>query len=216
MAKCSRCQQRKAKRRCPGLRNDLCPLCCGLLREKEVACPPTCRFLAEHRPYQEKRILEKKQAAPARAGRRQDDFLKDERIAWLALNIEAPLKEIGERNPSFTDAEAILALEYAKEKLAKGRSILLIPGEDRKPGNEVGEAIFQSVENCKYEGNVILTAAAESYKSEEKVRCLDRLILAAKTWARENYAGRAYIDHLREQFAQIAEMSRTSKVITPR
>ncbi len=151
-----------------------------------------------------------------KAGPGQDDILKDERIAWLALNIEAPLKEIGERNPSFTDAEAILALQYAKQKLAKGRSVLFVPGEDRRPGNEVGEAIFRSMENCKYERQVILTAAAEGYTNEEKDQCLDRLILAAKTWARKDDTGRAYIDHLREQFARIAEMSATAKVITPR
>lgn len=216
MTKCSHCRQKKAKRRCPALRSDLCPSCCGSLREKEVACPPTCRFLTEHKPYQEKRILRKDKPVPPDPFHRKDDILKDERLAWLAMNIEAPIKDIGESNPSFTDGAAILALEYAKEKLTRNRNILLIPGEDRKPGNEVGEKVFLGMENCRYEGSVLLASGAEGYPSDEKLRCLGYLIRVAKSWSRENFQGRAYIDHLRDHFAEIATLARRSKVITPR
>jgi len=216
MAKCSNCQKRKAKRRCPALRSDLCPLCCGLLRDKQIQCPPTCRFLAAHRPYQEKKILERRRSGSTGTASAQDDILKDERLAWLALNIEAPLQQAGERNASFADGDALLALEYAKDKLVKSRTVILISGEERKPRNAFGEAVFQSIENCKYERNVILATAEEGYRSEEKIRCLDHVLLAAKAWARENSQGRAYIAHLQQQFARITEMSRKSKILTPR
>ena len=215
MVKCSRCRQRKAKRRCPGLRSDLCPLCCGIMRGREVSCPPACRFLAEHKPYREKKILEKKPPQPARPGRPPDDPWKDERTAWLALNIEAPLKEIGERDPAFTDGEAILALEYAKDKLSRGRNLILLPGEERTSRNDAGETVFRSLQNCTYEGGLILAAAGNGYKSEEKFQCLDRLILEARSWTMKNFQGRAYLEHLAEQFARIAESSRRSKIIQP-
>jgi len=216
MTKCSRCRQKKAKRRCPALRSDLCPSCCGLLREKEVTCPPTCRFLTEHKPYQEKRTLLKSKPVPPDPLRKKDDISRDERLTWLALNIEAPLKDSGESNPSFTDGAAILALEYAKEKLTRNRAILLIPGEDRKPGNEAGEKVFLGMENCRYEGSVLLASGAEGYSGDDKLRCLEHLIRIAKSWSRGNFEGRAYIDHLRDQFAEIATLARRSNVITPR
>jgi len=216
MAKCSKCKSRKAKRHCPALRSDLCPLCCGRLRDKEIHCPPSCPFLTQHKPYQEKKIVEKKPPLPFRSGLPQDDLLRDERMAWLALHIEAPLTEYGKKVPSFTDADAIVALEHAKDKLQKGRSLVLIPGETHTPRNEIGEAVYTSMESCRYEQAVILSGRPEGYMTEEKVQCLDRVILAAKTWARTNYQGRGYIEHLFEQFARLEEQSRSTKILTPR
>jgi hypothetical protein len=216
MAKCTKCKSRKAKRHCPAQRSDLCPLCCGLIRAKEIHCPPSCPFLARHKLYQEKRIVEKKPSSPSKSGLPQDDLLRDERMAWLALHIEAPLVEYGQKAPSFTDADAIVALEYAKDKLEKGRSLLLIPGEMHSPRNEIGEAVYTSMEGCRYQQAVILAGGREGYKTEEKVQCLDRVVLAAKTWARKDYQGRGYIEHLCQQFAKIQEQSRSTKILTPR
>jgi hypothetical protein len=216
MAKCSKCQSRKAKRHCPALRSDLCPLCCGVLRDKDVHCPPSCPFLTRHKSYQKKRIVEKTQPFPSKSGLPQDDLLRDERMAWLALHLEAPLMEYGQQVPSFTDADAIVALEFAKDKLEKGRSLIFVPGEMRKPKNEIGEAVYTSMENCRYEQAVILATGTDGYKTEEKVKCLDRVIFAVKTMAQTNPQGRTYIERLAEQFARLQEKSRSTKILTPR
>jgi hypothetical protein len=216
MAKCSRCHQRKAKRRCPALRDGLCPLCCGSLRDRAVACPPSCRFLAEHKSYQDKKTLRKKVEHSSKKSETQDDFFKDERMAWLALHIEAPLRDLAEQNPEFKDGEAILALEYAKDKLARGRSILVVPGEELKSGNATGEAVYRSMDGCRYEPNVILAGAAQSYTAEEKTEALERLILAAKSRVRENFGGRAYLDHILAQFVQINDAARQTRILTAR
>jgi hypothetical protein len=42
---CSVCGQRKAKRACPGVRDDICTVCCGTKRLVTIACPPTCVYL---------------------------------------------------------------------------------------------------------------------------------------------------------------------------
>jgi hypothetical protein len=49
---CPLCQQRKAKRACPGTGQDICTVCCGTKRLTEIACPPTCIYLesAERHP----------------------------------------------------------------------------------------------------------------------------------------------------------------------
>jgi len=151
MTKCSKCNKRKAKRYCIALGNHLCSLCCGLLREKEIHCPPNCTFLEKHRPYQEKRIIEKRQPFPSRSISPEEDILNDERMVWLAFHIEMPLKEYSEKRESFTDKNAILALEYAKEKIEKDKGLFYVPNEKSGPKNEVGEAIYQNMEKCRYE-----------------------------------------------------------------
>jgi hypothetical protein len=208
MAKCSRCRERKAKRPCPALGNDLCPLCCGLLRQKKIHCPANCRFLIKHKPYQEKKVIEKKQAFS-------EDILQDERLNWLTLNIEAVLKEYGERIPSFADREAILALEYAKEKVEKGKSALVLPKEGDKPKNEVGEAIFQSVEQCHYQRKIILPQDLETYKKEEKQKCLENVIVAVKYMAKGNLQGRNYLEDLSLRFARLKDVSQQKRIISP-
>lgn len=215
MAKCSKCNKRKAKRHCPSLRAELCNLCCGLLRQRELHCPSNCPFLTKHRPYQEKKIIEKRESSGPSDSLKEKDILKDERMGWLALHIEAPLKHYGEKRDSFSDKDAILALEYAKEKLSKARSILIIPGGDTRPKNEVGEAIYKIMEKCRYEKSIILPGESQAYKTDEKIKCLERVIKSAKTWGKDNLEGRSYIGMLITYFDKINELSRQKKIITP-
>ncbi len=214
MAKCSKCKRRKGKRYCVVLGDNLCSLCCGLLREKEIHCPQSCTFLKKHRPYQEQRIIEKKQVSFPKGLSPEEDILNDERMAWLAINIEAPLKEYAEKKESFTDKEALFSLEYAREIIEKDKRLFLIPEEKNKPKNEIGEAIFQNIERCRYERKIILPGDAAAYKKEEKIRCLERIMLAVKFWAKGNFEGRNYIDQVIKRFAIIKDLSRQKKIIT--
>ena len=207
MARCSRCRQRRAKRKCPALGSDLCPLCCGRLREKELHCPPGCPFLLRHRPYQENKIIQKKRTFSG-------DVPQDERLSWLALNIEAPLQESAARNPAFADRDAILALEYAKDRVEKNRSRLLLPQEARGVKNEVGEAILLSLEQCRFQKKIILLQDMERYSAEEKLKCLENVILTVKYLARSSLAGRAYLQDLTRRMDRLREFSDQKKIIT--
>lgn len=42
---CPLCRQRKAKRSCPGIGQEICPVCCGTKRLVEINCPSTCVYL---------------------------------------------------------------------------------------------------------------------------------------------------------------------------
>jgi hypothetical protein len=213
MAKCSKCQKRKAKRTCLALGESLCSLCCGKLREKEISCPPQCRFLKTHSDYQEKRILERKETPPPSLSP-EEDILKDERMAWLAFHIEKPLQEYGKRDRSFTDKDALLALEYAKEKVQRGRQHLILPEQNVRAGNEPGDAIVKLIEMCKYEKKIILPGEHQTYSDEEKIKCIDRIILALKSFAQNNFEGRKFIEVLTARAEKIDELSHQSKVIT--
>jgi len=213
MTKCSKCKKRKGKRYCVALGGYLCSLCCGLLREKEIHCPQNCSFLTKHRPYQEKRIIEKEQASVIKKTSPEEDILNDERMAWLVFHIEAPLHEFAEKRESYTDKEALLSLEYAREKIDKGKKLFVSPQEEMKPRNEIGEAIYQCIENCRYEKRIILPGETGIYKREEKLKCLERVMLAVRSLAKGNFEGRNYIQQLITRFARIEELSRQKKII---
>lgn len=42
---CPLCRTRKARRACPALGQEICPVCCGTKRLVEIACPPDCPYL---------------------------------------------------------------------------------------------------------------------------------------------------------------------------
>jgi hypothetical protein len=46
------CETRRARRFCPGVRGEICSLCCGAEREVSVDCPLDCEFLREGRRHE--------------------------------------------------------------------------------------------------------------------------------------------------------------------
>lgn len=214
MAKCTRCHKRKAKRFCLALGQSICSLCCGQLREKKLHCPSDCPYLSKHKSYQEKRIIERHHVPHSRQTLEEEDILKDERMAWLAFHIEAPLKEYAERDSSLDDKDALLALEYVREKIDKDKGRFLMPNESLKPQNDLGEAIYSMIEKCKYEGRIIIPGIPQTYSKEEKLKVLDRIILTAKYHARDNLEGRSYLEAVTERFSRIKGMSQQKKILT--
>ena len=216
MAKCAHCLRRKAKRSCPALGSGLCALCCGELRDREVACPPHCPHREQHKPYHDRRAAERPVEPAVRPGSSGEDVLGDERLSWLALHAEAPLLERARARPDFTDADAVAAMEYAREKAAKGGGLIVIPGQERAPVNEAGEAVRRSLEACRYQASIILSGAREGYTGEEKIRVLDILIPAARSFARQSPGGRTYLERLASQFAALDAEQGKNRIVAPR
>jgi len=72
---CAICQTRRPRRFCPGVRGDICTLCCGTEREVSVDCPLNCEYLREAHRH------EKLQPLPAGAFPNQDLRLSREILA---------------------------------------------------------------------------------------------------------------------------------------
>jgi len=49
---CAICDTRRPRRFCPGVRGEICSLCCGNEREVTVDCPLDCEFLQEARRHE--------------------------------------------------------------------------------------------------------------------------------------------------------------------
>jgi hypothetical protein len=211
MPLCSRCGKRMAKRRCPALGNGLCSLCCGLLRDKEIHCPQACPFLVRHKPYQERRILEKK--APGRTPFAEDDLSRDDRLAWLVFHLESPVLAFVQKSPDTADRDVLLAMEYARARIEKGPSLIVVPGEHLKPKNELGEAVLAAAEAARWSAPLILSSSQETYKKEEKLRCLNWVMATIRSLAAGGPEGRAYIRNLADRFSRIRDAARTGKII---
>jgi len=50
-ALCPVCHKRPAKRVCPALRHEICPVCCATSRQVEIRCPSDCAHLAAARQF---------------------------------------------------------------------------------------------------------------------------------------------------------------------
>jgi hypothetical protein len=48
---CALCETRRPRRFCPGVRGDICTICCGAEREVSVSCPLDCEYLREARKH---------------------------------------------------------------------------------------------------------------------------------------------------------------------
>ncbi len=52
MSSCELCETRRARRICPGIRGQICSMCCGAEREVSIACPLDCEYLQEARRHE--------------------------------------------------------------------------------------------------------------------------------------------------------------------
>lgn len=58
---CPLCGTRKARRGCPAVSQQICPVCCGTKRLVEIACPPDCVWLASAREHPPAAIVRRQQ-----------------------------------------------------------------------------------------------------------------------------------------------------------
>jgi hypothetical protein len=58
---CPLCHQRKARRACPALGQQICSVCCGTKRLTEINCPATCVYLATAREHPAAAVVRRQQ-----------------------------------------------------------------------------------------------------------------------------------------------------------
>jgi hypothetical protein len=73
--RCRLCSTGPARRSCPALGHEICPVCCGTKRQTEIRCPADCPYLASSRAH-----------PPAAVRRQQDQDLAALTPALAALS----------------------------------------------------------------------------------------------------------------------------------
>lgn len=124
MAQCPLCGSRKAKRTCPALGRSICAVCCGTKRQREIACPSDCGWLAAagaHPPAVVQRRLDRDVEFLLPLGRE----LTEPQFHLLLLFQEVALQHASAALPPLTDADVADAAEAVAATLeTAGKGII--------------------------------------------------------------------------------------------
>ncbi len=207
MAMCHQCGRRKAKRHCPALRAELCQLCCGEIRQKRINCPSSCPYL-KHQTYQEQRKWEKFKGQAK-------ETLSDEKLAWLAAQIEMALYQIAKHQRDFNDYEAFRILSNARDKIAAGDKRIILPKEKIEEKTNPADLIIELINKARYEKGLLLSVPSSGYSREEKLRCLDALMGIIYEITGGDFNQQIYLKDLARRAERAKKEQRSQKIIVP-
>jgi hypothetical protein len=108
--RCPLCLARPARRVCPALNREICPVCCGTKRRVEIRCPDTCGYLATAQAHPPARIRRQQEhdfeaLAPGMAG------LSEPRQQLFLFSLTLIERFRGEGLDAAIDADVTGALE---------------------------------------------------------------------------------------------------------
>lgn len=198
---CAICEIRRPKRYCPGVRGDICSICCGTEREVTVHCPLDCPYLADARQHEKIPPADPDQF-PNQDIRVTDQFLheNEELLVFLGRSLTRAALD----TPGVVDAdirEAFDALIRTYRTLESGVYY------ETRPQNPLAGAIYAALQN----------AVAELRKSEQQnhgvPQTRDRQVLGLLVFLQRveldrnngRKLGRAFIDFLRGFFRPAAD-----------
>ena len=209
---CAICENRKPRRFCPGVRGDICSLCCGTEREVTVHCPLDCPYLVDARKHERHPEVDPGQF-PNRDIKLTDDFLREneELLVFLSHTVmDAAFETAGAVDTDVRDALAALIRTY--------RTLESGVFYESRPENPLAGAIYAAVQD----------AVAEFRRREQETHGLTRtrdsqvlgllVFLQQLELDRNNgrRLGRAFLDFLRSFFAPEGSEARpASSLIVP-
>jgi hypothetical protein len=203
---CAICEIRRPRRFCPGVRGDICSLCCGTEREVTVDCPLDCEYLQEARRHEKPVPIEESQI-PNRDIAVSERFLEEHEPLLASLGqalAEAALATPG--SIDFDIREALDALIRTYRTLQSGVYY------DSLPPNPLAANIFG-----------LFQQAAADYRQRESrqlgvSRTRDADVLGILVFLQRveldrnngRRRGRAFLDMLRQFYAGEAPPPETS------
>ncbi|HEY7209974.1 MAG TPA: hypothetical protein VH477_06845 [Bryobacteraceae bacterium] len=135
---CKICGKRRARRACPAVQGDICPICCGTEREVSLSCPLECEYLQEAHKH-EKPVLAEGHQVSYRDVEVSESFLR--RHEELALFCVYALYQAAQRTAGAIDTDAIAALEAVIQTERTAQSGLIY---ESKPENFVALGVQRS------------------------------------------------------------------------
>src|SRR4051812_30353604 len=210
---CAICETRRPRRFCPGVRGDICAICCGTEREITVTCPLDCEYLQEARkhdrppPFDEAAMPNRDIKVTERMIDENEQLLGFVSVALLNAALETPdVTDYGVR-----DALAALARTY--------RTLQSGVYYETRPDNPLAASIYSALQN-----------AAQEFRQEEQRRLgltrtrdadvLGMIVFLQRVELDRNNGrirGRAFIDSLRRLYPESgsSETPDTPSLILP-
>lgn len=111
---CHICETRRPRRYCPGVRGDICSICCGTEREVTVDCPLDCEYLKDARKHEKQPPIDPEDI-PNQDVRVTESFLREheELLAFASRTLlEAALSTPGAVDNDIREALEALIRTY--------------------------------------------------------------------------------------------------------
>ena len=196
---CKLCEKKRARRYCPGVRGDICPVCCGTERENTVDCPSDCEYLKEAR-LRESSVPVGREDVPNRDIEVTEKFLRDhqELVAWLSHQLAQAMQT--HRAVDSDAREAVDSLIRTYRTLNSG---LIYETRPQNPyAAAVQDALKQAIE--KYRKDVTESSGMISLRDADVLGVLVFLQRMGITHNNGRPRGRAFFDLLRGYFPEKA------------
>jgi hypothetical protein len=133
---CAICEARRPRRYCPGVRGDICTICCGTEREVTVDCPFDCVYLQEARKHEKPADIGPGDV-PNQDIRVTDEFL--ERNSRLASITSAHLAGSASQIPGVVDSDVREALDALIKTMRTQQSGLYY---ESRPNNPLAASLY--------------------------------------------------------------------------
>ncbi|HUA83594.1 MAG TPA: hypothetical protein VMB85_07020 [Bryobacteraceae bacterium] len=194
---CKICSKRRAKRYCPGVGGDICPVCCGRERENTIDCPLDCEHLMAARQHEQLAPMTPDEV-PNKDIRVSEDFVREheELVVYLSVALAQAMEK--ERAVDFDAREALGALIRTYRTRESGLIY------ETRPQNLYAAAIQSA-----------LVGSIEEYRKElseetgmqtlRDAEILGTLVFLERIELQHNNGrrrGRAFFDFLRGSFGQ--------------
>jgi hypothetical protein len=192
---CKLCEKRRARRYCPGVREEICAVCCGTERENTIDCPLDCQHLAEAR-RREKPPAIAAGDLPNQDIRLSDKFVRENEraILWLTTALMEAMEK--ERAVDFDAREALDALIRTYRALESGLIF------ETRPVNPYAGAVQRALQQSVEELRKRLTEETGMHRLRD-ADVLGALVFLQRVELRNNNGrrrGRAFFDFLRGSF----------------
>jgi hypothetical protein len=138
---CAICETRRPRRFCPGVRGDICSICCGTEREITVDCPLDCEYLQEARRRERPAPVEES-TIPNRDIRVTETFLRENEplLVFTGRSLAGAAFETGAVD--FDVREALDALIRTYRTLQSGVYY------ESQPANLIAANVYRAVQGA--------------------------------------------------------------------
>ncbi len=143
---CKICEKKRARRYCPGVRGDICPVCCGTERENTIDCPLDCEHLQDARRH-ERPAPFAADDLPNKDIHVTEEFLRDHEPVFLWLIIDVARAMEKERAVDLDLREALESLIRTYRTLKSG---LIYETRPQNPyAAAIQDALMESIEELR-------------------------------------------------------------------
>lgn len=208
---CAICHKRKPKRHCPGVRGEICTVCCGTEREVTVDCPFDCVYLRDSRRYDWKKA-QPPASLPFLEVEIGDSFLAEYEPFIGRIGYEIIRYAI--ENPKTTDRDiqgAITSMVKTYETLSSGIYYESLPEESSQVG------VFRALKSFldEFQKKQREQGQVAGLKEQDVIRSLVFLARLAAVHDNRRPRGRAFIDFLRQTYPDAATVKKEPGLIVP-